>query len=399
MTLSGKEVTSPATQPLFPDTVEYLHLADNIRLGYGPVLGERRAEPDLIPRMPGYPVLLAGVQILFGRGLLAPRLVQALLGTAAAGLVYLLARQLFGEREALVAAAIVAVYPIFVLFTILVLSETLFNALVLGGLGCLALAYRRTDAGWAVAGGVVFGLATLVRASFLPFVVLAAAGWAAARRFQPAAAWRAGLMVVAFAAAMTPWVLRNWRVTGGHLVVTTLRAGASLYEGLNPRADGGPMMDRINWDEGTRGMSQLQRNEHWRRLGLDYAWEHPGRTVVLAAKKLFRFWNLVPNVAQFRIPVLCVALGAPYAMVMLLALVGLVRSWRRGDVALILLLPVVYYSLVHMIFVGSVRYRMPVMPLVIVLGAHGLVGLWSRWRRAADPRGRRSRKARVGHAE
>ena len=74
-------------------------------------------------------------------------------------------------------------------------------------------------------------------------------------------------------------------------------------------------------------------------------------------------------------------------MVILLAVVGLATSWRRADVGLILVLPVVYHSALHTVFVGSIRYRIAVMPLVMVLAARGAVAAWSRW------------AARLGHAK
>ena len=42
-----------------------------------------------------------------------------------------------------------------------------------------------------------------------------------------------------------------------------------------------------------------------------------------------------------------------------------IRSW------VLLLLPVAVFTLLHAVFIGSVRYRIPVMPMVIVLSAAG----------------------------
>ena len=375
--IGGRVMADPATQPLFMDSLEYLRVAENLLNGDG--LSVDKASQ--IGRMPGYPVFLAALEAAFGRSNLAVRLAQAAVGTLAVLLSYVLARELFGTRAALAAAALTAVYPAFVAFTVLVLSETLFTVLLLAGAVGLAMAWRRGGLVWPAAAGVGLALATLARGSLLPVAGLVAVGWVAARKPRLGSLQGAVAMLAAFAIAMAPWVVRNWRVTGGHLVLTTLRTGPSLYEGLNPNADGGPMMDQINWDAGTAGMTEWERDQHWRELALDYARQHPGRVAVLALVKLVRFWNVVPNLRSFRSPAICAGLGLPYAAVMVLALVGLVRSWRRADVALILLLPVVYHALVHMVFVGSLRYRVAVMPLVIVLAACGVDVLWSRWQR------------------
>jgi len=40
-----------------------------------------------------------------------------------------------------------------------------------------------------------------------------------------------------------------------------------------------------------------------------------------------------------------------------------------------LLLPAIYFTLLHMLFVGSVRYRLPAMPMIVVLSAVGIASL------------------------
>jgi hypothetical protein len=73
---------------------------------------------------------------------------------------------------------------------------------------------------------------------------------------------------------------------------------------------------------------------------------------------------------------------------------GLVGAWRfagRGWPYVLCLLPSVYLTIVHLVFVGSLRYREPAMLCLIVLAA-GLVGSWVAPGRAgrASPRGEQS---------
>ncbi|MBM4042511.1 MAG: hypothetical protein FJ290_28810 [Planctomycetes bacterium] len=380
LTVSGWPVSRWVEQPLFPDSLEYTGMASNIRQGYG----FRTPNGCLIGRMPGYPVLLAALQAVFGESLVVPRVADALLGTALIALVFLLAREVYGPREGVVAAAITGIYPFLVAQALLVLSETLFAVFLVAGCWLLAKAYGDANVKWAALGGLVFALATLTRGSFLAVPLLAAVAWVAARRLERWAVLGALAMVGVFAAAMAPWVARNWQASGGHLVLTTLQVGPSLYEGLNPRADGGPMMDTLRGEldgPAVAGLSEYERDQHWRREAFRFAQENPGRTLALAAIKLGRFWNVVPNLEQFRGPLACAAVGVPYAVVMLLAIAGLVRPGRRAEAALILLLPVVYYCLVHMVFVGSVRYREALMPLLIVVAGRGATTLWDWVRR------------------
>jgi K+-transporting ATPase A subunit len=47
------------------------------------------------------------------------------------------------------------------------------------------------------------------------------------------------------------------------------------------------------------------------------------------------------------------------------------RAWRRW---VLVALPILYFAAVHCVFVGSIRYRQPAMPFILVFSA---VGLWS----------------------
>jgi hypothetical protein len=59
--------------------------------------------------------------------------------------------------------------------------------------------------------------------------------------------------------------------------------------------------------------------------------------------------------------------------VFVLAVVGLLRHWRQVSRWSLLLMPAVYFTLLHMVFVGSVRYRYPVEPGIMVLAGAALV--------------------------
>jgi hypothetical protein len=117
--------------------------------------------------------------------------------------------------------------------------------------------------------------------------------------------------------------------------------------------------------------------------------EDPARLLRLGAAKFARTWSLTPNVAAYSggAPALVSAVW----MLLILAAAGVgIGSNRHAFRAWVALLaPVPAFALLHTIYVGSVRYRVPVMPLLMVASAVGLAGVMTR-RRTAAPDGTES---------
>src|SRR5690606_28392956 len=115
------------------DASGYWALAQNISAGqpyeiYDP--------PRHALRMPGFPALLAVSIRVFGDHKFPARLLLACLCSTAIGLNFFLGRELKDEQTGLIAAAFTAVSPVFVAFTPVLLSESVFAVALLGCLYC-----------------------------------------------------------------------------------------------------------------------------------------------------------------------------------------------------------------------------------------------------------------------
>jgi len=73
-----------------------------------------------------------------------------------------------------------------------------------------------------------------------------------------------------------------------------------------------------------------------------------------------------------------------YVPIVLLALLGAAATIRRGWPYVLCWLPAAYFSLLHMVFVSSIRYRQPAMLGLMIL-AGGALSLWL-GQRAVDSR-------------
>lgn len=359
--------------------------------------------PRRILRMPGFPALLAISITLFGEHVSAARFVLAMIGTLACAAVYWLGAETFNRQVGLTAAGLAAISPAFVACSVMLLSETAFALGLLLSLIGLVRVGRLTVANapaWAlVSSGLVAGLAAslacYVRPSWLLFPPLAVM-WLAVCPVRSSATStavprRSGMLagiaiLFGLGLGLLPWTVRNYFVTGGHIVPTTLWMGPSLYDGLNPTANGDSHMEFLEHDALYQTHSEYDVDRHYRNEAWTWSIKNPGRVLQLAGIKLLRYWNTWPNTPQFDDWLIKTSLLA-----YLLPMCGLVawgvsverkrRSALVGSWSWVLFLtagPILYFSLLHTIFVSSLRYRLPAEYPLLVLAAVGLQDVVSR---------------------
>jgi hypothetical protein len=192
---------------------------------------------------------------------------------------------------------------------------------------------------------------------------------------------------------LLPWAWRNKRVVG-EWVWTTTNGGISAYDGLNPDATGASDQSFVASMPELRRMSEVDRSAYLSEQAKEFARRQPRRVAELAAAKAARMWSPVPLSQEYggwkyR------TVGLVYSVPLYLAcVVGISRRTTLPRAAKVLLLiPAIYFTAVHMLSVGSLRYRIPAEPPMAVLAASAVVLPAAGWKRsgrgfdvdAADP--------------
>ncbi len=277
--------------------------------------------------------------------------------------------------------------PFLVFFTGLLLTEALFAAVLAGLWWVTACCCRDSGRRGEVPGrpgiartvglGLLVCLAIMLRpAATLLFGVVPLAVLIG-RRFDRTAFVIAGVTVAVALIGLFPWAARN-RATVGGWVWTTTRGGISLYDGVQQGATGGSDLAHTKTSPEVADLGELEWDAHFRQEAWLVIGAEPGRIAHLALQKLRRTWSLTPNVEEYRRGAAAWVGAAWTAGVLFLAALGWWRQRHATRAWLVLLLPVVAFTLLHMLFVGSVRYRVPLMPMMEVAAAAGLAGLLSR---------------------
>jgi hypothetical protein len=379
-----------------------------------------------------YPLFVAVVYAVFGVHPLAARVVQAVLGgLLLPWMVYRLARTVFrsssplsvsrqvGEGEEgwvgggedhllpLIAAAIAAIYPYFILYAATLMTETFYIVILLWSLDeGLRLGERlrqRKDIPLVLLLrlGLSLGLAALLRQSVLPwvpvfFLYLLWQAWRARRleeTIRPLAI--AGLILVA---CILPWTCRNYRVYGQFLLLNS-NTGYAMYSAQHPmHGTNFREFDPAPLPEGLAG-NEAQMDRALMRAGIQFVLDDLGRYLLLSLSRgraFFEFWptpdtTLLHNIGR----------TGSFGLFLPFILYGLYLSFRRQPSAIacpdepsgrrtsdfrLIYLFIAFYTLLHVLTWAMVRYRLPVDAVSLIFAALALQDLYRRGRRWLEAR-------------
>jgi 4-amino-4-deoxy-L-arabinose transferase-like glycosyltransferase len=252
-------------------------------------------------RPPLYILLLAGIFKFFGANLIIVRLGQIVISLATIYLLFRLGWKLYGQKTGLIAAGLAAIAWQFVVFPYLLLSETLFLLLFLGGVYCLTeflvLVNLRKNTWlpksfrewlWLGGGSVLLGLAALTRGqvvSFMPFLalwLLIALQW---QRWKTIIGTSLVIGVI-FGATVAPWALRNASVYGRPFIDTT--GGYNFYLGALKGRNGALVSQTL---EAVK--NQAERDQLGYQKGLAVFWSNPADFIFgKGVKETLDFWQI-----------------------------------------------------------------------------------------------------------
>ena len=372
----------------------YDNLADNILAGNG---YRFYAETSLtLMREPGYPILLAGVRLLFGTSFLVAKLVNLALALGTAWLLMIVVSRLTDRAWAILAA------PLLFLFhpgTLIAEGrggvEILFGFLVVLFFWSLLRAIERDRVGDYLLSGLILGLSVAVRSvlilfpAFL-FVYLLASE--RARMTVRTACRNVAVMLVAMLAVLSPWIIRNYSLTG-KFVPTASVLGVSAHAGqyiCSHLSEGRPwwvldreaarQRDEIATQLGYKFKSGYYQCFYRTRDELTFSKVLLDRVVTqykdspalfpeVIVRNLFNFWFAGKTQMATTINLI---IQLPY---LLLAGVGAMVGLRnhKGRFVFLIVLLIGYVVAVSLPILAQARYSVPLVPLLSILGTIALL--------------------------
>jgi len=360
---------------------------------------------DVFYQAPLYPYFLGTLYAIAGRDLLLVRLAQAIVGSLSCVLLGLAGSRLFSRPAGVIAGLGLALYAPAIFFDALLQKSVLdvfFVCLTLWVLsGLTSEPQKRLSWLWL---GIAMGGLSLTRENALVLVGVILV-WVLVRHHagvKPGRAAAAGIFLLGLTIVLLPVAVRNG-VLGDGLYLTTSQFGANFYIGNNAHADGTYMSLRFG-----RGSPEYERQDatelaeaamgrpltpadvsaYWTRQALAFIRAEPLAWAKLLGRKFALLWNRsemldtesLQSHAEWSMPLRLGSYVGHFGVLVPLALLGVVLTWPlRGRLWVIYGLLTVYAASVVMFYVFA-RYRYPLVPILMLFAAAGLVALPRRLR-------------------
>ena len=359
---------------------------------------------DVPFQSPAYPMFLALFFKLAGSNYFLPRLIQVLIGSVNCLVVYTLAKKASPTKvwPARIAGIMTAFYGTLVFFEgdLLMISLTLFfvNISFLG----LILYREKQQLRWPFIAGICFAVGALDRTNMLVFAPMAIwflwkSTFYKNRRiqFQSTALYLTGIILV-----ILPFTIHNYRVSGDMVLISS-NAGINLYIGNNPYAQGvfaippdiAVRNDNYKMAEDAKEVAckecgkQLKPSEvsrFWTSKAVDFIVKNPVAAAKLYAKKIRLMFNQreIPNhldVVFFKKEVTpwLSYLIIGFWIVAPLAFAGILIRLLLGMTAAhkLYISFIIVYTVSLLPFFINDRYRLPIVPFLIIFTAFGIAEL------------------------
>lgn len=351
---------------------------------------------------PLYPYVLALVYKIFGSSFEVGHILNIVLGTISVGLIWCLARMVFGWREGLAAAFFAAVYPMFIYTGSDLVLENIqipLNALLLI---ILWHGLQRRKLLLLTLAGVLLALSTLARPNVLVFAPFALGCIALARMDD--ATWRSILyqcaaFLLGLVVGLAPCTARNWFVADD-LILVTDSGGINFYIGNNADANGyfnvphwitatqfgnpNAMRDfatRFAEEKVGHELKASEVSKVWSGMAWNWIAQNPWQATELLAKKSWLLFSSNEFGVERQLvldqefsSVLRLPLPG-FSIVIPLSLIGIVLSlhqWRRLVVLNAFLCSQI---IVLILFFISDRYRLPMGSAIFPFAGYSMIWL------------------------
>ncbi|MCP4632588.1 MAG: glycosyltransferase family 39 protein [candidate division Zixibacteria bacterium] len=359
---------------LSPDAVLYDTTAKNLIEGNGFVLED---EIPIIKFGPGYPLILAGLFLLFEYNYFAAYFLNMIFLILTSYLIYKYGKKVFSSTIALIAA-------LFLLFNIRILTcehTVLTEIPYLFGLTALCIMAESAEGKkylYFILMGILTGLLLLIRPTIMFWPLIFGVFWVLKHKAEKRRIVEVLLYCFITFLTILPWTIRNYSLYN-EIIPVSAGFGFVLWPGNDPSRYGQQwgIQENLEYDIELKGTNVVEQDHELTVGALHWMTKRPLVTAKIWLIKLWEFWG-----EDFWNPLHKLRTEGQYgnyaiigyiwkfieSIILLLFLVGLVKSYKKIPFITLLF---VYFTLVHVVTLVESRYRVPLIPLQLLIAVYG----------------------------
>ena len=375
------------------------------------VSGNPGESGEVFIRAPLYPYLVAAIYRIFGPDTMYPRLIQLLLGAMLTYPIYLIARRIFGYKEAIAAAAIWALYGPMIFFEGELFETSLTTAAIFGAFFFWNNALARSRLLHYAVTGLLLGAAVILKPNSALFILVLLIWQLFFNRGDEKRIKHSSVFFMAALIVILPVTLRN-AIVGKEFVPVAAYGGLNIYIGANEHADGvsavipdaveteidlewgrqhhatalTAMSIRLAREETGEDITPAEASDYWYGQALKFAVKNPLKFAWLNIKKAVLYFNGFEygntrdlyfsrdHSALLSLLLWNQGIKFPLGLLLPFAGLGLFYSIQNKNpyTKRILLFLLTAAASATLVFVCA-RFRMTAIPFLVILAGYGVV--------------------------
>lgn len=299
-----------------------------------------------------------------------------LVATATIFVLYKISLLIFKDIAiANVTAIITLLYPFFNFYSIAILTETIYIFFLYLSLFFAIKFYDSMNLKDIMLFSLFFAIDTLIRfsnLSMLPFFIFLFIIFAIQKKQNFIFLTKIAIITIAtFSLVMSLWWIRNYNIFGEFVATSVGESGKVFYSGNNPlnKSGGGIGGVDVDFSPFEHIKDDAKRDEAMKEAGIKWIRENPTDWIILEFRKLKRFFSFTfyaPSFDKWYYNLISIM---SYGVIFILFLYGLFKYrsyfWHYSPMLLYFIL----LTGVHLVFIASIRYRLPLEPFMIIIAS------------------------------
>lgn len=343
---------------------------------------------------PAYPYILAMIFSIFGKSIFLVQLVQLLVSVINVYLIYLIGKKLFNQKVGFIAGIIATFFDSLIFYNVVLLSECFQTFIVTFILLIITYKpFKKVGLNYFLI-GLLFGISALFRANILLVgvitVIVLLISHYNENRLKSILLKNALLFSFGLLLPILPVTIRNY-IVGNELVIITANGGINFYIGNNEKASGvfktpegfdffSDMSGKYYAGHLTgKKLSAGEASEFWMDKSFEFIKTNPDKFVKLIFAKILLFigWSENYQSATMNMEFFKEEFSDflyfgifGFFIITVFGFPGLIYSFYKSKVDKVYFYFVLAFITANVLFFVNGRFRMPVVPLMIVFSAY-----------------------------